>query len=226
MRDETLAQSIYEKMRGDLLTGVLKPGMPLRVEEMKQRYGASTSPLREAMFRLSSEGFLLLSGQRGFRAGALTEADLLDLAARRSEIETNALALSIEKGSEDWEGELVKRHHHFGLISRQVESGAQKIGAEWERRHRALHLSLVEGCGSPWLLRFCLGLYDHFDRYRRAARLEPQQLVSLTEEEDALVAAALRRDKETACNILSLHIMRTRDAIQASIFMSADALSN
>jgi GntR family carbon starvation induced transcriptional regulator len=82
MRHETLAENVYEQMRADLLTGVLEPGTALRVEDMKQRYGASTSPLREAMFRLASEGFLLLSSQRGFRAGALTEGDLLDLAAR------------------------------------------------------------------------------------------------------------------------------------------------
>jgi GntR family carbon starvation induced transcriptional regulator len=226
MRHETLAQSVYEQMRADLLTGAIEPGMPLRVEGMKQRYGASTSPLREAMFRLASEGFLLLSSQRGFRAGVLTKADLLDLAARRSEIETSALAISIEKGNEEWESEVVKRHHYFGLISRQVESGTKKMGTDWEQRHRALHLSLVEGCGSPWLLRFCFNVYDHFDRYRRVAKLERIQLASLSQEEDALVAAALKRDKAGATDILSAHIARTREMIQGKLFAAADTLPN
>jgi DNA-binding GntR family transcriptional regulator len=223
MRHETLAQSIYDQMRADLLTGVLAAGAALRVEDMKQRYGASTSPLREAMFRLTAEGFLLLSNQRGFRAAPLSKADLVDLTARRLEIEINALVLSIGSGSEEWESEVVKRHHHFGLISRQVESGAKKLGAEWEQRHRALHISLIEGCGSAWLLRFCFSLYDHFDRYRRAAELKPSQLVPLTQDEDALVAAALKRDRQGAVTILTGHIARTRDAIETKLFQQSTA---
>jgi DNA-binding GntR family transcriptional regulator len=218
MRHETLAQSIYDQMRTDLLTGVFPPGSALRVEDMKQRYGASTSPLREAMFRLTAEGFLLLSNQRGFRAAPLSKEDLVDLSARRLETETNALVLSIQGGSEEWESEVVKRHYHFGLISRQVESGAKKLGEDWEQRHRALHISLIEGCGSSWLLRFCFSLYDHFDRYRRAAQLGPSQLVPLTRDEDALVAAALRRDQQGAVTILTEHIARTRDAIEDKLF--------
>src|SRR5882757_7153711 len=113
MRPETLTETIYERMRGDLLTGVFAPGFPLRLEDVRQRYDVSTSPVREAMFRLEAEGFLLLSSQRGFRVAPLSRDDLLDLTERRIEIETRALGLSIAKGDEEWESEVVKRQHRF-----------------------------------------------------------------------------------------------------------------
>jgi GntR family carbon starvation induced transcriptional regulator len=216
MRPETLTETIYERMRGDLLTGVFAPGVPLRLEDVRQRYNVSSSPVREAMFRLSAEGFLLLSSQRGFRVAPLSRNDLLDLTARRAEIEARALGLSIVNGDEEWESEVVKRHHRFGLISKQIQIGKGTFGTEWEERHRALHLSLIEACGSPWLQRFCTGLYDHFDRYRRLARLQPPQLV--TDDEDAIVAAALRRDGATAVEILITHIERTSLAIGEALF--------
>ena len=176
MRPETLTETIYERMRGDLLTGVFAPGVPMRLEDVRQRYNVSTSPLREAMFRLTAEGFLLLSSQRGFRVAPLSHGDLLDLTERRTEIEARALMLSIAKGDEEWESEVVKRHHRFGLISKQFQAGKQTFGTEWEERHRALHLSLIEACGSPWLQRFCAALYDHFDHRfgsRRLRALDP-----------------------------------------------------
>jgi GntR family transcriptional regulator, carbon starvation induced regulator len=216
MRPETLTETIYERMRCDLLTGVFAPGMPMRLEDVRQRYNVSTSPLREAMFRLTAEGFLLLSSQRGFRVAPLSHEDLLDLTERRAEIEARALLLSIANGDEEWESEVVKRHHRFGLISKQLQAGKQTFGTEWEERHRALHLSLIEACGSPWLQRFCAGLYDHFDRYRHLARLRPAQLV--TEDEDAIVAAALRRDHATAVEILVTHIQRTSRAVGEALF--------
>jgi len=216
MRRETLAETIYERMRGDLLTGVFVPGGPLRLEDVRQRYDVSTSPVREAMFRLLAEGFLLLSSQRGFRVAPLSRDDLLDLTARRTEIEARALALSVVNGDEEWESEVVKRHHRFGLISKQVQTGKAALGTEWEERHRALHLSLIEACGSPWLQRFCAGLYDHFDRYRRLARLQLPQLV--TDDEDAIVAATLRRDGPTAVEILVTHVERTSLAIGEALF--------
>jgi GntR family transcriptional regulator, carbon starvation induced regulator len=161
MRPETLTETIYERMRSDLLTGVFSPGMPLRLEDVRQRYDASSSPVREAMFRLTAEGFLLLSNQRGFRVAPLSRDDLADLTARRVEFETRALGLSIANGDEEWESEVVKRHHRLGLISRQVQTGEKMFGTEWEERHRALHFGLIEACRSPWLQRFCLALYDH-----------------------------------------------------------------
>src|SRR5260370_37177782 len=84
MRPETLTETIYERMRGDLPTGVFAPGVPMRLEDVRQRYNVSTSPLREAMFRLTAEGFLLLSSQRGFRVAPLSHGDLLDLTERRT----------------------------------------------------------------------------------------------------------------------------------------------
>jgi GntR family transcriptional regulator, carbon starvation induced regulator len=216
MRAATLTETIYERMRGDLLTGVFVPGTPLRLEDVRQRYDVSTSPLREAMFRLEAEGFLLLSSQRGFRVAPLSRDDLLDLTERRIEIETRALGLSIAKGDEEWESEVVKRQYRFGLITKQVQTGKKNFGTEWEERHRALHLALIEACGSPRLQRFCMSLYDHFDRYRRLARLRPKQL--LTKDEDAIVASALQRNEAKAVEILIMHIQRTSDDVCQALF--------
>jgi GntR family transcriptional regulator, carbon starvation induced regulator len=219
MKSETLSDAVYAQMRGDLLSGVCAPGAPLRIEDLRERYGASSSPLREAMFRLAAEGFVVLSSQRGFRAAPVSDEELRDLTERRTDLEVQALRLSINRADDEWESELVKRHHRFALTSRRFQQGDESFGEKWEVHHRSLHLCLISGCASPWLLRFCESLYDHFDRYRRLANLPHQDLV--TDDEDTMVDAAIRRDGGEAVRILKNHINRTSTAIRRVLFERA-----
>lgn len=216
MRNETLSNSIYAQLRSDVVSGVCLPGAPLRIEDLRERYGVSSSPLREAMFRLAAEGFLVLSSQRGFRTAEVSREELADLTDRRRDLEVRALQLSIQRLDEERESELVKRHHRFSLASRKLQAGNSRLGEEWEAHHRSLHLCLISCCASPWLLRFCESLYDHFDRYRQLANLPHQDLVS--DDEDAMVAAAIRRNADEAVRILNDHVSRTSTAIRRLLF--------
>jgi GntR family transcriptional regulator, carbon starvation induced regulator len=91
----------------------------------------------------------------GCRVAPVSRDDLFDFVVRRIELETNALARSIERGGHEWEGDVLKSHHQASRLSREVAVGARMLDATWEQRHRALHFSLLESCGSPWLLRLC-----------------------------------------------------------------------
>jgi len=51
----TLAEQVYRSLRRDLISGDIEPGQSLRLEFLKQRYGISFSPIREALNRLQSE---------------------------------------------------------------------------------------------------------------------------------------------------------------------------
>ena len=48
----TLGEAAYQRLRSDIVVGALKAGAPLRLEALRQRYGLSFSPLREALMRL------------------------------------------------------------------------------------------------------------------------------------------------------------------------------
>ena len=51
----TFSEAAYQRLRADIVAGVLEAGKPLRLEALRQRYGLSFSPLREALMRLQSE---------------------------------------------------------------------------------------------------------------------------------------------------------------------------
>jgi len=57
--------SVYERMMGDIDTGALAGGERLKVAQLAERYGVSTSPVREVLRQLQGEGFVEFSQNRG-----------------------------------------------------------------------------------------------------------------------------------------------------------------
>ncbi|KAF0124069.1 MAG: GntR family transcriptional regulator, partial [Xanthobacteraceae bacterium] len=77
--EETRAADVLNRMRLDIISCALKPGMRLRFEALKELYAVSFSTLREALSRLVAEGLVVSEGQRGFMVAPLYLSDLKDL---------------------------------------------------------------------------------------------------------------------------------------------------
>src|SRR5690606_1919413 len=54
----TFADQVYEALRDRILEGELSPGEFIREQEVSEAMGVSRTPVREALGRLASEGFL------------------------------------------------------------------------------------------------------------------------------------------------------------------------
>ena len=52
----TSAELVAQKLREDIRTGALRPAEKLQLRSLCERYGVSSSPIREALSRLTSEG--------------------------------------------------------------------------------------------------------------------------------------------------------------------------
>jgi DNA-binding GntR family transcriptional regulator len=63
----TLADQAYGAIRTRILTGDMAPGEFIREQEVSLALGVSRTPVREALGRLASEGFLERIPHRGFR---------------------------------------------------------------------------------------------------------------------------------------------------------------
>ena len=212
--EPTLASAVVDRLRGDILHGVLPPGEKLRLEHLATRYGVGRTPLREACCRLASEGLVTIEDQRGFRVAPISRADLLDLTRTRQQLETLALRGALAQGDIAWEGEVTAALHR--LQRRAPTSGGGVLDDTWEQEHARFHATLLSACGSPWLLKFHATLFDQTERYRRLAQAHGRAGRNVEDEHAALVKAALDRDAERACALLTEHIARTTELVLAS----------
>jgi DNA-binding GntR family transcriptional regulator len=60
----SLADSVYRRLRREVLDGTLAPGSRLVEVEIGERMTASRTPVREALRRLESDGFVQRRGAR------------------------------------------------------------------------------------------------------------------------------------------------------------------
>lgn len=67
----TLAESVYERIRRDIITNQLKPGEKINIRELSARYEASETPIRLALNRLASENIIEHLPRQGMRVKSL-----------------------------------------------------------------------------------------------------------------------------------------------------------
>ena len=210
----TLAGDAYEAIRQAIRSGSVKPGERLRFADLQALCGMSVTPVREALARLTAEGFTVLDDHRGYSVASLSLSELRDLTAARQLCEGEALRLSVEKGDADWEARVIAAHHLMARIPQAREDIPSAIREDWEERHAAFHAALISACGSPILLEICETLFSRADRYRRLSVSVSAGARDPAAEHRRLMELALARDGEGAGAALREHYGRTAAALE------------
>lgn len=209
----SLTSVAFERLRVDILAGELMPAERLRIQALSERYGVGPTAIREALSRLVTEGLVSAEDQRGFRVTPVSRTELLDLTQTRVRVEQMALRLAIERGDIEWESRLLS---HFHRLSRTPPPTSPGREAQWSAVHRAFHEALVDGCGSPWTIQLCRLLFDKSERYRNLAKQRTgARGRDVGAEHRALMDAAMARDPDAACQLLSDHFTETTEIILA-----------
>lgn len=215
----TLAGDAYEAIRQAIRSGRFKPGDRLRFADLQTLCGMSVTPVREALARLTAEGFTVLDDHRGYSVASLSLAELRDITAARQLCESEALRLSVEKGDADWEGRVIAAHHLMTRIPQVREDIPSAMREDWEARHAAFHAALISACGSPILLEICEKLFSRADHYRRMSISLSGGTRDVAGEHRRVMELALARDAEGAAAVLRDHYGRTAAALD-SFFQS------
>lgn len=90
----------YRALRELVLYGELAPGQPVTIQGLVELVGLGMTPVREAIRRLTSQGALVLKGNRRVEVPELTLAKYTELAFARRAIEPELARRSIENMEE------------------------------------------------------------------------------------------------------------------------------
>jgi len=218
----TLIGKAFESIRRDIITSKLKPGEKLRIAQLRDAYGVGTSPLREALSRLVSEGLVTAKGQRGFWVPPVSAEEHRDIVETRIVLETYALRASIEAGDDEWEGQIVGAYHNLHRIEERFDEDPDTGFIEWWERNRLFHEALVTACPLKWLLRFHRVVFDLHNRYHRVAMPGPNLSPDLFEDHRLIMEASLDRDADKAETLLATHIRRDPGFAEGSVLKLED----
>ena len=215
--DETFAEQTAERLIADILHGVLKPGEKLRVEALKAQYGVGASPIREALARLTSLGFVVAASHRGFRVTAMSAEDLADITLVRQLVETVMVEQSIVLGGDEWEIGIVTAFARLTRALAHVEDPADAARfRSFEAAHKLFHRALVAACPSARLTQMQDLLFDQALRYRDLMYRSLLDRADVLANHEMLMNDVLSRDPGRAGPALRAHLALTPMRVYAT----------
>ena len=218
----TMAMRLYNRLRVDIIEGVLAPGLKLKIDEICRQYESGSSPVREALNLLTSFGLVERIDNRGFRVKPISQSEFEDLLRVRCWVEERALRESIADGDMQWEEGIALALFRLSRASKARAAANRARDDAWGVAHREFHMALLAGCGSPMLLDYCAQLFDQNIRYRQIARAVSMPVRDTQAEHVEIADATLERDADHAVRLLIQHYRITSEYLSVHLFGTAE----
>lgn len=205
--DHRSADRVYARVKTMAVTFHFRPGERINEVELARRLGTSRTPLREALNRLASEGFLTAVANRGFRARNLEAGPLLDLYEFRLLVESGAIRLACERAGE---AELAA----FAAFARRGVSapGDDTHALRQLRFDEEFHERIAALAGNAEILRSVRAINERI-RFVRWVGLRKGSQSDLPPGHEAILRSLESRDAEAAVALMRAHIAERRDSI-------------
>jgi len=100
-RDVPIRKRVYDNLKTAILSGHLGPNERLTEEHLAETLGASRTPVREALYKLESEGLIRPLETRGFIVSGDSKEEVGELFELRAVLEGYALRIISERITED-----------------------------------------------------------------------------------------------------------------------------
>ncbi|MGP9768129.1 GntR family transcriptional regulator [Halomonas sp. AOP13-D3-9] len=210
----SVGETAWRRIRTDIIAGKLEPGKKLKLSNLRGEYGASVATLREVLNRLTSEGFVIAEGQRGFEVAPVSAQNVRELAELRLLVENQALEDSFASGDMEWEARVVATYHKLATMEEKMASGDRQDANLWKQYDWQFHQALISACGSQTLMHLHNAVFDKYLRYQLIALSYRGRIAA--DEHQALYKFALQRDAKGAQEVLYRHLWGGTDQALAT----------
>ncbi|HEX5541700.1 MAG TPA: GntR family transcriptional regulator [Micromonospora sp.] len=190
-----------------ILTGELRAGMPLRLNEMADLLGMSMSPVREAIRRLAVLGLVEIVPHKGAWVVPLTVDDAIDTHETRMALESILTERAAQRfTSDDVQRARTALDKHLAALERGDNTAARLAHTEY-------HFTIYRAAGSRWLLRGLQPVWENSERYRFATLVPGTSNPDRLREHLAILEACAANDPEAAVAAVRQHIQHATDRV-------------
>ncbi len=216
IKNDNLSARVYVEIRESLIAGRLVPNQRLRIAELSEQMGTSVTPVREALFRLVSEGALEMHAARSFSVPALSVENYRQIRAIRVELEGLAAELATKHISKAGILALEKSHMAFT----KAEQAHKKL--ETLSENRKFHFSIYENAHMPLLLSNIEKMWAMMGPILNVFYDSVTTDYIGAEEHTNAIEALKQRNAKEARKAMQQDILRSADSIEGYILGHSD----
>jgi DNA-binding GntR family transcriptional regulator len=205
---QTAYEYVLGVLRRAILNGELKTGSRLVQAELAAMLDVSTTPVREALRDLATEGLVQFDAHRGAIVSELSSDDVHDIYEIRMVLEPLAMRQAVPNISEALIARLRKLHESML---------AEPHSVDWVDRNRVFHMAVYEASASPRLAAIIRNLQDASVMYIGASlQHKPELREEANHDHSEILDALENRDVEAAVKALEDHLRTSIDAYDQS----------
>jgi DNA-binding GntR family transcriptional regulator len=201
---QTAHEYVLGVLRRAILNGELHSGSRLVQAELAAMLDVSTTPVREALRDLATEGLVQFDPHRGAIVSELSSEEVHNIYEIRMVLEPLAMRQAVPNITDALIGRL-RRLHETMLADPQ--------SVDWVDRNRVFHMAVYEASSSPRLAAIIRNLQDASVMYIGASLHNKPGLRDEANHDHAEILEALeKRDVEAAVKALEAHLRTSINA--------------
>jgi DNA-binding GntR family transcriptional regulator len=204
----TTYEFVHDTLRRAILGGALPGGTRLVQADIANQLSVSTTPVREALRDLASEGLVVFRAHIGAMVRELDADELVELYDIRKSLEP----VTIRRATARITPEELARAHELGKeMEQETDPGA------WAALNRQFHGVLEDAAQAPFIQSVLKGVHDIAAIYvAHALILQPSRMGPSNKEHRTLLAAVRRNDADAAAALLVAHLDTSLQAVLKS----------
>ncbi|WP_432788070.1 GntR family transcriptional regulator [Novosphingobium rhizosphaerae] len=203
-----LSERIRIALADEITAGSLGPGATLDEQQIGDRFGASRTPVREAIRQLAAVGLVEMRPRRGAVVSGFTTQRIIDMFEMSAEIEAMCVRLAAYRMNPMERSRLAQLHEDSLAM---VEAG--DIDA-YDRMNWSFHQVIYKGTHNAFIAEQAMTLRDRMAAFRRTQLRETGRPVRSRAEHGDVVAAIMRSDGEEAARCMRAHMFNASIALE------------
>ena len=205
----TQSRLAYQKIRQTIVSGDLKPGDIINIDELCLRFGTSKTPTREALVVLTHEQFLESLPRIGYMVTKPSIRDVKEMFHVRTILEVDAIGLAVDYITDE-EIECLERNN---LEEKQISTSqvSRIIRPKAFLLNQEFHMTIARASGNSILSSL---IQQQLEMVERALSLDPYISDSSQHE---IILSSLKERKKTLCQeAMKTHLQTTLSRIVIS----------
>ncbi|MCP4020492.1 MAG: GntR family transcriptional regulator [Desulfobacteraceae bacterium] len=198
--------AIYDQIRSEIITGKKNPGERLSIDTLKNEFGTSVTPVRDALQMLSQEDLVTIKPRSGYYVTLVSLKELNDMLELREILELAAVERAAEKITDEQIEELKAVHAGFTNDNDETYS-------RYTQENIIFHYLVAKASGNDSLALHVRRLHDRLARFMIIIRSGS----FMTDVHNRLIDRLIARDPAGAKRTLKKEMDEARTAIMDRI---------
>ncbi|AWB25852.1 GntR family transcriptional regulator [Methylobacterium currus] len=202
-----LSDQIRNALTDEIASGALPAGIALDEQDLADRFGASRTPVREALRQLASSGLVEMRPRRGVVVTRMTPERIMEMFETTAEFEALCVRLATYRMTPLELSALMDLH----------EQSAAAVAAQdydaYDAQNRAFHEALYHGTHNGFMAEQALAIRGRLSAFRRTQLRHGERIRRSRAEHGEILRAITEGDGEAAARRMRAHMLNAASAL-------------